>query len=198
MNLEFFLPANKNKSLSKKKVSIPANIIENILTNRQNRNMIEENSNQHIDDNSNTNQNLNQEDKYVMIISENQRLKEENKKLRDMIELIKNKKEKEKNDNKQSLANLLLSLSNEKQEDNNFCYRNNSNEINLIDDSDFNNINTYCNTEGDIYSNHNNTHRNNNSQKTYELTNIINRTKSILNKYQSTFFQNNKINGKLN
>lgn len=196
MNLEFFLPSNKNKPSTKKKVCIPANIIENLLTNRQNRNMSEDNIYQQ-SDNVNTQLSINQEDKYTMVLKENQRLKEENQQLREMILAIKDENQKTQNDNKQSFADLLLSLSYEKQEESNCCYRNHSNDINLIDDSENNNSQNYCTTDGDLYfNNHNNSSNHNyiHSQKANcELMNIMQRTKNILHKYQSNFL-NNKTN----
>ena len=199
MDLKFYIPL-KEKTLSRHnrdraEISIPAKLLENIMTNRQKKinNKSFDKARKNININSNcilseSTSNLKSHillskfhysNKKKMIskkelitkedlLKENKKLKKENEELRKTIVLL--QKRDDKTIQKEQLTNLILSLSYEKQNDElnasyKYPYQDNNN-INLIDD--------------------------NNPEKTnsqIEIEKVIKRTKAILTKYDKALKQ---------
>ena len=195
MDLKFYIPL-KEKTISpynraRAEISIPAKLLENIMTNRQkkinnksfdkarkksniNRNYILSESTSNLKSHIllsklhysskknvlNKKELISNED----LIEENKKLKKENEELKKTISLL--QKRDDQTIQKEQLTNLILSLSYEKQNDDlngsyKYPYQENNN-INLIDDDD--------------------TQKKKQTQQ-IEIEKVIQRTKSILNKY---------------
>ena len=199
MDLKFYIPLKK-KTLSRHnrdraEISIPAKLLENIITNRQKKinNKSFDKARKNININSNcilseSTSNLKSHillsklhysNKKKMIskkelitkedlLKENKKLKKENEELRKTISLL--QKRDDKAIQKEQLTNLILSLSYEKQNDElnvsyKYPYKDNNN-INLIDDNDIEKMNSEI-----------------------EIEKVIERTKAILTKYDKALKQ---------
>ena len=199
MDLKFYIPL-KEKTISpynraRAEISIPAKLLENIMTNRQkkinnksfdkarkksniNRNYILSESTSNLKSHillsklhySSKKKVLNKKELISKedLIEENKKLKKENEELKKTIILL---EKRDKNTiQKEQLTNLILSLSYEKQNDDlNASYKypcQDNNNINLIDDNDTEKTNSQI-----------------------EIEKVIKRTKTILNKYAKALKQ---------
>ena len=192
MDLKFYIPL-KEKTISpynraRAEISIPAKLLENIMTNRQKKinNKSFDKARKNININSNcilsestsnlkshmllsklhysNKKNIISKKELITkeyLLEENKKLKKENEELKKTIILL---QKRDKNTiQKEQLTNLILSLSYEKQNDDlNASYKypcQDNNNINLIDDNDTEKTNSQI-----------------------ELEKVIKRTKKILNK----------------
>ena len=199
MDFKFYIPL-KEKTISphhrdRAEISIPAKLLENIMTNRQkkinnksfdkarkksniNRNYILSESTSNLKSHillsklhySSKKKVLNKKELISKedLIEENKKLKKENEELKKTIK--KKKKRDDQTIQKEQLTNLILSLSYEKQNDElNASYKypcQDNNNINLIDDNDTEKTNSQI-----------------------EIEKVIKRTKTILNKYAKALKQ---------
>ena len=201
MDLKFYIPL-KEKTISpynraRAEISIPAKLLENIMTNRQKKinNKSFDKARKNININSNcilsestsnlkshmllsklhysNKKNIISKKELITkeyLLEENKKLKKENEELKKTIILL---QKRDKNTiQKEQLTNLILSLSYEKQNDDlNASYKypcQDNNIINLIDDNDTEKTNSQI-----------------------EIEKVIKRTKTILNKYAKALKQCN-------
>ena len=199
MDLKFYIPL-KEKTISpynraRAEISIPAKLLENIMTNRQKKinNKSFDKARKNININSNcilsestsnlkshmllsklhysNKKNIISKKELITkeyLLEENKKLKKENEELKKTIILL---QKRDKNTiQKEQLTNLILSLSYEKQNDDlNASYKypcQDNNNINLIDDNDTEKTNSQI-----------------------EIEKVIKRTKTILNKYAQALKQ---------
>ena len=199
MDLKFYIPL-KEKTISpynraRAEISIPAKLLENIMTNRQKKinNKSFDKARKNININSNcilsestsnlkshmllsklyysNKKNIISKKELITkeyLLEENKKLKKENEELKKTIILL---QKRDKNTiQKEQLTNLILSLSYEKQNDDlNASYKypcQDNNNINLIDDNDTEKTNSQI-----------------------EIEKVIKRTKTILNKYAKALKQ---------
>ena len=199
MDLQFYIPL-KEKTISpynraRAEISIPAKLLENIMTNRQKKinNKSFDKARKNININSNcilsestsnlkshmllsklhysNKKNIISKKELITkeyLLEENKKLKKENEELKKTIILL---QKRDKNTiQKEQLTNLILSLSYEKQNDDlNASYKypcQDNNNINLIDDNDTEKTNSQI-----------------------EIEKVIKRTKTILNKYAKALKQ---------
>ena len=199
MDLKFYIPL-KEKTISpynraRAEISIPAKLLENIITNRQKKinNKSFDKAIKNININSNcilsestsnlkshmllsklhysNKKNIISKKELITkeyLLEENKKLKKENEELKKTIILL---QKRDKNAiQKEQLTNLILSLSYEKQNDDlNASYKypcQDNNNINLIDDNDTEKTNSQI-----------------------EIEKVIKRTKTILNKYAKALKQ---------
>ena len=199
MDLKFYIPL-KEKTISpynraRAEISIPAKLLENIMTNRQKKinNKSFDKARKNININSNcilsestsnlkshmllsklhysNKKNIISKKEIITkeyLLEENKKLKKENEELKKTIILL---QKRDKNTiQKEQLTNLILSLSYEKQNDDlNASYKypcQDNNNINLIDDNDTEKTNSQI-----------------------EIEKVIKRTKTILNKYAKALKQ---------
>ena len=199
MDLKFYIPL-KEKTISpynraRAEISIPAKLLENIMTNRQKKinNKSFDKARKNININSNcilsestsnlkshmllsklhysNKKNIISKKELITkeyLLEENKKLKKENEELKKTIILL---QKRDKNTiQKEQLTNLILSLSYEKQNDDlNASYKypcQDNNNINLIDDNDAEKTNSQI-----------------------EIEKVIKRTKTILNKYAKALKQ---------
>ena len=199
MDLKFYIPL-KEKTISpynraRAELSIPAKLLENIMTNRQKKinNKSFDKARKNININSNcilsestsnlkshmllsklhysNKKNIISKKELITkeyLLEENKKLKKENEELKKTIILL---QKRDKNTiQKEQLTNLILSLSYEKQNDDlNASYKypcQDNNNINLIDDNDTEKTNSQI-----------------------EIEKVIKRTKTILNKYAKALKQ---------
>ena len=199
MDLKFYIPL-KEKTISpynraRAEISIPAKLLENIMTNRQKKinNKSFDKARKNININSNcilsestsnlkshmllsklhysNKKNIISKKELITkeyLLEENKKLKKENEELKKTIILL---EKRDKNTiQKEQLTNLILSLSYEKQNDDlNASYKypcQDNNNINLIDDNDTEKTNSQI-----------------------EIEKVIKRTKTILNKYAKALKQ---------
>ena len=199
MDLKFYIPL-KEKTISpynraRAEISIPAKLLENIMTNRQKKinNKSFDKARKNININSNcilsestsnlkshmllsklhysNKKNIISKKELITkeyLLEENKKLKKENEELKKTIILL---QKRDKNAiQKEQLTNLILSLSYEKQNDDlNASYKypcQDNNNINLIDDNDTEKTNSQI-----------------------EIEKVIKRTKTILNKYAKALKQ---------
>ena len=199
MDLKFYIPL-KEKTISpynraRAEISIPAKLLENIMTNRQKKinNKSFDKARKNININSNcilsestsnlkshmllsklhysNKKNIISKKELITkeyLLEENKKLKKENEELKKTIILL---QKRDKNTiQKEQLTNLILSLSYEKQNnDLNASYKypcQDNNNINLIDDNDTEKTNSQI-----------------------EIEKVIKRTKTILNKYAKALKQ---------
>lgn len=211
------VPNRKTHMKDRAEISIPAKFLENILTNRQKQinnksfdkarkskmtnNYFLSESTSNLKSNkmfskfqiSNKKLIKQKKNSYLskeILINENKKLKEENFKLKKIIENLRNNQENTIQNNnlqKEQLANLILSLSYEKQNEDlngsiNFSFNENK-HINLIDDNYGKNKSIKGNIDGK------NKNLNSEQKKLKKMdqqslfTQIMNRTKNILTKY---------------
>ncbi len=199
MDLKFYIPLKEktispyNRALAE--ISIPAKLLENIMTNRQKKinNKSFDKARKNININSNcilsestsnlkshmllsklhysNKKNIISKKELITkeyLLEENKKLKKENEELKKTIILL---QKRDKNTiQKEQLTNLILSLSYEKQNDDlNASYKypcQDNNNINLIDDNDTEKTNSQI-----------------------EIEKVIKRTKTILNKYAKALKQ---------
>lgn len=219
MDLDFYLPI-KAKNVQKNqnaKLSIPADFLENIMTNRQrkrpNQNAKRENENSNKPKQSNTSEtiinpkqkhsfsNLSFTHKRILspkarigdieeILKENSQLRQENLRLKKMIENMKtsNKRNQLSPDSsigKQKLANLILSLSYEKQSDDpsedKIISTAHQSRVNLITEEDYIYIDDVKPQPREKLNDY-----------THKFDNILARTRNVLNKYQDALNKNKK------
>ena len=199
MDLKFYIPL-KEKTISpynraRAEISIPAKLLENIMTNRQKKinNKSFDKARKNININSNcilsestsnlkshmllsklhysNKKNIISKKELITkeyLLEENKKLKKENEELKKTIILL---QKRDKNTiQKEQLTNLILSLSYEKQNDDlNASYKypcQDNNNINLIDDNDTEKTNSQI-----------------------EIEKVTKRTKTILNKYAKALKQ---------
>ena len=199
MDFKFYIPL-KEKTISphhrdRAEISIPAKLLENIMTNRQKKinNKSFDKARKNININSNcilsestsnlkshmllsklhysNKKNIISKKELITkeyLLEENKKLKKENEELKKTIILL---QKRDKNTiQKEQLTNLILSLSYEKQNDDiNASYKypcQDNNNINLIDDNDTKKTNSQI-----------------------EIEKVIKRTKTILNKYAKALKQ---------
>ena len=199
MDFKFYIPL-KEKTISphhrdRAEISIPAKLLENIMTNRQKKinNKSFDKARKNININSNcilsestsnlkshmllsklhysNKKNIISKKELITkeyLLEENKKLKKENEELKKTIILL---QKRDKNTiQKEQLTNLILSLSYEKQNDDlNASYKypcQDNNNINLIDDNDTEKTNSQI-----------------------EIEKVIKRTKTILNKYAKALKQ---------
>ena len=199
MDFKFYIP-QKEKTISphhrdRAEISIPAKLLENIMTNRQKKinNKSFDKARKNININSNcilsestsnlkshmllsklhysNKKNIISKKELITkeyLLEENKKLKKENEELKKTIILL---QKRDKNTiQKEQLTNLILSLSYEKQNDDlNASYKypcQDNNNINLIDDNDTEKTNSQI-----------------------EIEKVIKRTKTILNKYAKALKQ---------
>ena len=199
MDLKFYIPL-KEKTISpynraRAEISIPAKLLENIMTNRQkkinNKSFDKARKNININSNCILSESTSNLKRHMLLsklhysnkkniiskkelitkeylLEENKKLKKENEELKKTIILL---QKRDKNTiQKEQLTNLILSLSYEKQNDDlNASYKypcQDNNNINLIDDNDTEKTNSQI-----------------------EIEKVIKRTKTILNKYAKALKQ---------
>ena len=199
MDFKFYIPL-KEKTISphhrdRAEISIPAKLLENIMTNRQKKinNKSFDKARKNININSNcilsestsnlkshmllsklhysNKKNIISKKELITkeyLLEENKKLKKENEELKKTIIIL---QKRDKNTiQKEQLTNLILSLSYEKQNDDlNASYKypcQDNNNINLIDDNDTEKTNSQI-----------------------EIEKVIKRTKTILNKYAKALKQ---------
>ena len=199
MDLKFYIPL-KEKTISpynraRAEISIPAKLLENIMTNRQkkinNKSFDKARKNININNNCILSESTSNLKSHMLLsklhysnkkniiskkelitkeylLEENKKLKKENEELKKTIILL---QKRDKNTiQKEQLTNLILSLSYEKQNDDlNASYKypcQDNNNINLIDDNDTEKTNSQI-----------------------EIEKVIKRTKTILNKYAKALKQ---------
>ena len=199
MDFKFYIPL-KEKTISphhrdRAEISIPAKLLENIMTNRQkkinNKSFDKARKNININSNCILSESTSNLKSHMLLsklhysnkkniiskkelitkeyrLEENKKLKKENEELKKTIILL---QKRDKNTiQKEQLTNLILSLSYEKQNDDlNASYKypcQDNNNINLIDDNDTEKTNSQI-----------------------EIEKVIKRTKTILNKYAKALKQ---------